>query len=416
MDRVRVLELLRTSQRTDKILSALPHRSSSFVHRTRRNYTLHHDALYYHGRPRKGTLLVVPQHSILDTIEHQHNAIHHQGTAKTWYEISIRYHGIPKRIVSYMLRQCTVCHTQAPNQRPAPIQPIVSQQVMERIQMDLIDMRQSPDGDYKWILHIKDHFSRFCMLYPLRHDREQEVMRCILEWIAILGPPAILQTDYGAAFANEPVTRLAHEHRIQICHGSSGRPRSQGLVERANGHVRRLVSKWCRRFHDPHWAQSLPSIAMACNMSLHATLGRSPFEVVFSRPPVRRDVPPGKPVGQNPESSPDVRLKIAAAQDRMVRAWDRRHGYVPFRRGTHVSVAVHGSDRAPLDAYRIPGIVVGHKRRTGYRVCTAHGVLRHRVAPRHVLRLPDGQKAPEAAEAYAASWRDAPRVSIAQCR
>ena len=33
--------------------------------------------------------------------------------------------------------------------------------------MDLIDMRHEADGKYKWILHVKDHFSKFSGLAAL---------------------------------------------------------------------------------------------------------------------------------------------------------------------------------------------------------------------------------------------------------
>lgn len=418
--RIRILQLLAESQPLREILVQLPGCPPSFVHRTRRHYTLNADRqLYYHARAQKGALLVVPQDAVVDTIEREHNAIHHQGTNKTWHEISQRYQGIPKRAVDYMVRQCRLCHTQRPGRRPAPIEAIVTERVMERVQVDMIDMRREPDGEYAWILHIKDHFSRFCMLYPLREGSHDEVVRCLLEWMAMLGPPAVLQTDNGAAFVSDAIARIAAEHHIAIRHSSAGRPRSQGLVERANGHVRRLIAKWCRRFHEERWAQCLPSIAMACNMSMHATVGRSPFEVVFARPPVvRRALPDGHTTvgaGAPAADRHDVHAHISAAQTRMVRSWERRHGYERLARGTHVSVAVHGVDRRPLDDYRIAGVVVGRRRGGGYRVCTAYGVLKRRVPARHVAALPAGDAAPAAAAAHAAAWRAAPRVSLARC-
>ncbi|KAI3620135.1 hypothetical protein CBS9595_002102 [Malassezia furfur] len=434
--RIRILQLLAESQSLSSILKALPACTASFVHRTRRSYTLNdHDELFYHARERKGALIVVPQPRIVDTIVQEHNAIHHQGTNKTWHEISSRYQGIPKRVVDYVIRQCQLCQRQRQGLRPAPIQAIVTQRVMERVQVDMIDMRREPDGEYQWILHIKDHFSRFCMLYPLKQGTQGEVVRYLLEWMAMLGPPAVLQMDNGEAFVNEAIARIAREHHIVIRRGSPGRPRSQGLVERANGHVRRLIAKWCRRFHQRHWTQSLSSIAMACNMSKHTTVGKTPYEVVFSRRPILRralpvtedlvlgsadpdgasDAPETAAFLASTEVEGETRDHIAKEQRRMVHAWERRHAYTPYTPGTPVSVAVHGIDRAPLDDYRIPGLVVGHRSDRGYRICTAYGVLKREVPARHVAPLPDRHAPPAAAVAYADDWRAAPRVSLARC-
>lgn len=39
---------------------------------------------------------------------------------------------------------------------------IISLGFMTRLQMDLIDMRTRPDGEYKCILHCRGHFTKYC--------------------------------------------------------------------------------------------------------------------------------------------------------------------------------------------------------------------------------------------------------------
>lgn len=417
-----------------------------FIQKTRQFYTLGADgALYYHGRKGKGALLVVPHDEMFNTIVHEHCAIQHQGTNKTWYEVSKRYHGIPKRAVDWVLQRCMLCHVQSAGPRPAPWHPIVSHRVMERVQMDLIDMREQPDGKYRWILHIKDHYSRFCMLYPLRRRSGSLVVRHLMEWIAILGPPQILQTDNGPEFVNKIIENVAKEHGILIRHGQTGRPRSQGLVERANGHVRRMIAKWCRRSGHYRWSQSLSSIALACNTSMHAAIRKSPFEVVFGRPPPTRHAPTSPSyvglrshsneerdtsssdldlVGESsrlPSRSPEPVATSLSSSAEPLRCAARpaslsaRTPYVVLQRRTPVSVAVQGVARAPLDDYRIPGIVAGHKSGVGYRICTAWGLVDQRVPARHVRPLPEGFPVPLAAQQYLEHQDDAPRVSLASC-
>ena len=62
--------------------------------------------------------------------------------------------------------------------------------VFERIQIDLIDMR-TPDGEYKWILHIVDHFSKFSSSFALRSKHAVEVSEKLALWIGLFGPPHI---------------------------------------------------------------------------------------------------------------------------------------------------------------------------------------------------------------------------------
>ena len=44
-------------------------------------------------------------------------------------------------------------------------------------------MRSKPDGEYKWILRIRDHFSKYCALYPLKQKTAKEVAAAVLQWL-----------------------------------------------------------------------------------------------------------------------------------------------------------------------------------------------------------------------------------------
>ena len=88
---------------------------------------------------------------------------------------------------------------------------------------------------------------------------------------------------------------------------------------------------------------------------------------------------------------------------------------VYFRRGTRVSVSLTGVDRKPLDVYRLPALILSHRKNKGYRVCTAWGILSNRVPARHVLPLPEGHPFPARAFRYLQPGRRTPRVDVSFC-
>ena len=73
---------------------------------------------------------------------------------------------------------------------------IKSYNVSERVQADLIDMRSQPDGQFKCILHLKDHFSKL----TLENKTAQDVCDGIAFCIIVFGPMRILQMDNAAEF------------------------------------------------------------------------------------------------------------------------------------------------------------------------------------------------------------------------
>lgn len=72
--------------------------------------------------------------------------------------------------------------------------------IFERVQIDLIDMRHEPDEQFQWIVHVKDHFSKYSCLYPLRSKHAQGVANCLSMWLRNFRPMKILQCDNGKEF------------------------------------------------------------------------------------------------------------------------------------------------------------------------------------------------------------------------
>ena len=68
------------------------------------------------------------------------------------------------------------------------MKPTIAQDFMERIQIDLIDMRHSPDGDFNYIGHFEDHMTKFHILFPLRDKSAYEVATMI-EFLLMLDHP-----------------------------------------------------------------------------------------------------------------------------------------------------------------------------------------------------------------------------------
>ena len=81
-----------------------------------------------------------------------------------------------------MVKQCEICHRKATNRSKGPLTLIISTELFERVQVDLIDFKHQPDAPYSsagpkyyWVIHVKDHFSKFTQLYSLQGKSSTEV-------------------------------------------------------------------------------------------------------------------------------------------------------------------------------------------------------------------------------------------------
>ena len=85
----------------------------------------------------------------------------HQGITKTFEYIQEQYTGFPKIIVAIFIKHCYICNLNLKQQTQPRLLPIRSYGIFKRVQIDLVDMRSQPDGEYNWIGHAEDHNGHF---------------------------------------------------------------------------------------------------------------------------------------------------------------------------------------------------------------------------------------------------------------
>jgi len=98
--------------------------------------------------------------------------------------------------------------------------------------MDLIYLRTRPDSEYQWILHCRDHFSKFSWAFPMKSKEARFVAEHLLSLFYQFGPCKILQSDNGKEFTANVIKDLKITWPgLLIINGRPRHPQSQGLVE-----------------------------------------------------------------------------------------------------------------------------------------------------------------------------------------
>jgi transposase InsO family protein len=165
----------------------------------------------------------------------------------------------------------------------------VSRRVLDRVYMDLMDFTSQPDGEYKWVLQLKDHFSRMIWLFPLKNKGSAEVAIALRSFFAWCGQPRRFYSDNGTEFAGEVEDAVRYRTpAIQIIHGRPYHPQTQGSIEVANKTFKlRLGALRAERGLPHQWVKLLPELQEVTNITSNQQLPRhmTPFEVWFGRKP-----------------------------------------------------------------------------------------------------------------------------------
>jgi hypothetical protein len=141
-------------------------------------------------------------------------------------------------------------------------------------------MRHEPSGQYKWILHIKDHFSKYTQLYPLKSKHVELIADCFALFITAFLPLKIMQADNGKEFKGALLI-LLRKYGIQVVNGAPRLLQTQGLVKQANGVVENKLWAWKMDHGSTEWKDGLLEVTLAMNTQIHSTIGCAPAKLLF---------------------------------------------------------------------------------------------------------------------------------------
>lgn len=134
---------------------------------------------------KKTSTPVTTRDKIFSTITRCHQRVGHSGRTRTYEEVKANYSWVPRITVELYLQTCPVCNVRAPVKKPPSTRPIISLGFLTRMQVDLIDMTSRPEGGYKWIMHARDHFTKYSWTFALTSKRAAEVFIMQSSFLAI---------------------------------------------------------------------------------------------------------------------------------------------------------------------------------------------------------------------------------------
>jgi transposase InsO family protein len=90
-----------------------------------------------------------------------------------------------------------------------------------------MDFTSQPDGEYTWVLQLKDHFSRMIWLFPLKDKGSTEVANALRTFISWCGHPKRFFSDNGTELKGDVDDLLNNRNPpIPMIHGRPYHPQT----------------------------------------------------------------------------------------------------------------------------------------------------------------------------------------------
>ena len=146
-------------------------------------------------------------------------------------------------------------------------------------------MAQAWDNEYRYIIHMRDHFTKFSWAKAIKQKTAKSVAKFVYKIFLMFGPPTILQCDNGMEFSS----LMSHLEELwpslKIIHGRPRHPQSQGMVERGNAIMEKKIARWMETYRRTDWTNALGLIVYTMNCEVSRTTKLCPYELVFGVAP-----------------------------------------------------------------------------------------------------------------------------------
>ena len=251
---------------------------------------------YYPSKPKVGLASFTPVHprvavpstfrTRLLKLFHDSPFGGHFGIKRTIRKIAVNYWwpSLQQDVTDYV-SSCEACSREKQRRR-SPILPVGSAPQpaypFHIISIDHVGPLEKSE-DFKFILVIIDHFSRWAIAVPVLDTSAETTALALYEEVYNrFGVPKMLLSDQGPAFCNAVIAALHLHLGVHHLFTSAYHPESNGAVERLNGTLKQIL--YAVTFtHGSQWVQVLQPAVFAYNTSRSETIGFSPYYVLFGR-------------------------------------------------------------------------------------------------------------------------------------
>lgn len=302
----------------------------------------------------------------------------HFGQRKT-LEVIQRAYWWPhmRRTVNAYISTCDICQRmKVPRHRPYGLLEALPQPKgpWQDIAMDFIT--SFPPAKHRRtvcdaILVIVCRYSKMVRFIPCTKDVDAPELADIIceEIIAKYGVPNSIVSDRGSLFTSSYWGTFCYSLAIRRRLSTAFHPQTDGQTERMNQTLECYLRCYIN-YEQNDWPMLLPSAEYAINNTLHETIGRSPFQVVYTfTPSIRKNIESNEQGSENKISKERAEQIIEAqrelsavwehAQRSVTEQYNKHHRDIVFKEGDKVLLAsknikLHKVNRKLADKYLGP--------------------------------------------------------------
>ena len=258
--------------------------------RNKHKYFLKKKTLYYgdENEPMQQALVLPKIHREGILLEYHDGMLGgHLSARKTLRRISKKYYWPNlEEDVKDWCKACQICASRRDTGRKpkVPLKPMpIALAPMEQTAMDIVGPLPLTRSGNKYILVFSDYFTRWPEAYAMEDQKSETVAQIFVEKIVYrYGVPKKLLTDRGANFLGEVLESISKIFKITRIYTSPYHPQTDGLVERFNQTLLKMISCFVNE-QQTDWDVYIAPCLFAYRNTVHSSTGATPFYLMYLR-------------------------------------------------------------------------------------------------------------------------------------
>jgi len=157
----------------------------------------------------------------------------------------------------------------------------------EILTWDYLDMGVTGEGDFNYILVLKDSFSGFVYMAPCQAQNASTSAQHMMDWISLFGLPKVVMSDNGTPFTAQVVRDVLGGWNVGQYFTTAYCPFSNGCIERVNRDIKKMMHTLMsvHRLEMDEWPQMVPIVQSMVNQRPAPRLdNKAPITVFTGHP------------------------------------------------------------------------------------------------------------------------------------
>lgn len=154
----------------------------------------------------------------------------------------------------------------------------ISDKPFEVVHIDHEDIADSRVPGKKYVLVVKEAFTKFVKIYQTISTTSAEAISCLKSYFSTYSKPKVIISDRGTCFITEAVESFLKN--CEVKHSKIAK-HSNGQVKRVNRVLAPMIAKFSNHELGKKWSRVLEEVEFAINYSVHKTTGQTPSKILF---------------------------------------------------------------------------------------------------------------------------------------